>query len=222
MLTKQAVEYIKLGSGGSYSLSRDAIKHRLWDTRQFGATATDFVFFQQPNGATWTVGTNKSTNETNIFDSGKLPNGQTFLISRFSVGLIVPIAAASTAAAQYCRAFNNILQSSYFEIIIQGRAFDFQIHGSEMLPRPISIYGVEDNDTNGSFGVRVGDMLASGWAKLDPAPIFVDTLVSFQVNHRLNNPIAAVKTLLDADATLLDGVYGSMICTLEGFLTRAK
>jgi hypothetical protein len=222
MLTKQAVEYIKLGSGGSYSLSRDAIKHRIWDTRQFGTTASDFVFFSQPNGATWTTGTTKSTNETNIFDSGKLPNGQTFLINRFSVGLIVPIAAASTEAVQLARAFNNILQSSYFEIIIQGRAFDFQIHGSELLPRPISVYGVEDNDTNGSFGVRVGDMLASGWAKLDPAPIFVDTLVSFSANHRLNNPVTAVKTLLDADATLLNTALGSMICTLEGFLTRAK
>lgn len=218
MLTKQAVEYIKLGSGGSYSLSRDAIKHRIWDTRQFGATASDTTFFQQPNGATWRNGGNKSTNETNLFDSGKLPNGQTFLVNRFSVGLIVPVAADATNVAELGRAFNNLLQSSVFEIIIQGRAFDFQIHGSELLPRPISLYG--QLATNNE--VRIGDMLASGWAKLDPAPIFVDTLVSFQVNHRLNNPDPNVKTLLDADATLLDGVYGSMICTLEGFLTRAK
>lgn len=218
MLTKQAVEYIKLGSGGSYSLSRDAIKHRIWDTRQFGATASDTTFFQQPNGATWRNGGNKSTNETNLFDSGKLPNGQTFLVNRFSVGLIVPVAADATNVAELGRAFNNLLQSSVFEIIIQGRAFDFQIHGSELLPRPISLYG--QLATNAE--VRIGDMLASGWAKLDPAPIFVDTLVSFQVNHRLNNPDPNVKTLLDEDATLLDGVYGSMICTLEGFLTRAK
>lgn len=219
MLTKQAVEYIKLGSGGSYSLSRDAIKHRLWDTRQFGATASDFVFFQQPNGSTWTAGTTKSGNETNIFDSGKLPNGQTFLINRMSVGLIVPMAVTDVNAAEYARSFNNLLQSSYFEIIIQGRAFDFQIHGSEFLPRPMSLQGVTTATVNSA---RYGDMLASGWAKLDPAPIFVDTLVSFQVNMRLNNPQAAVKTLLDADATKLDGVYGSMVCTLEGFLTRAK
>jgi len=222
MLTKQAVEYIKLGSGGSYSLSRDAIKHRLWDTRQFGTTASDTVFFQTPNGATWRNNSNKSTNETNIFDSGKLPNGQTFLVNRMSVGLIVPIAAAGTAAVQLARAFNNLLQSSYFEIIIQGRAFDYQIHGSELLPRPISIYGEQENATNANDMVRVGDMLASGWTKLDPAPIFIDTLVSFSVNHRLGNPDARVKTLLDADASLLDGVYSSMICTLEGFLTRAK
>ncbi len=218
MLTKQAVEYIKLGSGGSYSLSRDAIKHRLWDTRQFGTTASDTVFFQTPNGSTWRNNSNKSTNETNIFDSGKLPNGQTFLINRMSVGLIVPIAAAATNVSELGRAFNNLLQSSYFEIVIQGRAFDYQIHGSELLPRPMSLYG--QLATNSP--VRIGDMLASGWSKLDPAPIFIDTLVSFSVNHRLGNPDANVKTLLDADATLLDGVYASMICTLEGFLTRAK
>ena len=218
MLTKQAVEYIKLGSGGSYSLSRDAIKHRIWDTRQFGSTASDHVFFQQPNGSTWRNGGNKSTNETNIFDSGKLPNGQTFLINRFSVGLILPSDPGESNQADYARAFNNVLQSSYFEIIIQGRAFDFQIHGSELLPRPISLYGQQTTNSV----VRVGDMLASGWAKLDPAPIFIDTLVSFQVNHRLNNPDPSVKSVLDSDCNQLDADYGSMICTLEGFLTRAK
>jgi hypothetical protein len=218
MLTKQAVEYIKLGSGGSYSLSRDAIKHRLWDTRQFGTTASDTVFFQQPNGAPWRVG-NKSTNETNIFDSGKLPNGQTFLVNRMSVGLIVPIATTLTTAPDLARAFINLLQSSYFEIIIQGRAFDYQIHGSELLPRPMSLSSDTAATVNSAL---VGNMLASGWSKLDPAPIFIDTLVSFSVNHRLGNPDTRVKTLLDADAALLDGVYASMICTLEGFLTRAK
>lgn len=218
MLTKQAVEYIKLGSGGSYSLSRDAIKHRLWDTRQFGQTASDTVFFQTQNGSPWRVG-NKTTNETNLYDSGKLPNGQTFLINRFSVGRIVPVAAASEDCAELGRAFNNLLQSSYFDITIQGRSFDFEIHGSELLPRPISLYGNTAATLN---AVRIGDMLASGWAKLDPAPIFVDTLVSFSVAHRLGNPDTRVKALLDADAALLDDVYASMICTLEGFLTRAK
>lgn len=218
MLTKQAVEYIKLGSGGSYSLSRDAIKHRLWDTRQFGTTASDHVFFQQPNGAPWRVG-NKSTNETNIFDSGKLPNGQTFLVNRMSVGLVCPVETTTTTSADLARAFNNILQSSYFEIIIQGRAFDYQIHGSEFLPRPMSLI----SDTAATVNTtRIGDMLSSGWSKLDPAPIFIDTLVSFQVTHRLGNPDTRVKAILDADAALLDAVYASMICTLEGFLTRAK
>lgn len=219
MLTKQAVEYIKLGSGGSYSLSRDAIKHRLWDTRQFGQTASDTVFFQTPNGATWRNNSNKSTNETNIFDSGKLPNGQTFLINRMSVGLIVPTEIGDTNTSELARAFNNLLQSSYFEIVIQGRAFDYQIHGSELLPRPMSLFGIGAATFSSD---RIGDMLASGWTKLDPAPIFVDTLVSFSVNHRLGNPDARVKTFLDADAKLLDDVYASMICTLEGFLTRAK
>lgn len=218
MLTKQAVEYIKLGSGGSYSLSRDAIKHRLWDTRSFAATATDHVFFQQPVGSPWRVG-NKTTNETNLFDSGKLPNGQTFLVNRFSVSLIAPIATTLTTGSNLARAFNNLLQSSYFEIIIQGRAFDYQIHGSELLPRPMSVY----SDTAATVNAhKVGDMLASGWSKLDPAPIFIDTLVSFQVNHRVGNPVPSVKTILDTDSNLLYGVYATMICTLEGFLTRAK
>ena len=221
MLTKQAVENLKLGQGGSYSLARDAIKHQIWDTRYFSTAVADWTFFQQPLNAPWRVGV-KTLNETNLNDSGKLPNGQTMLFTRFGVALIVPIAAANTNSLQLARAFNNLLQSSVFEITISGRAFDFQIHGSQFLPRPISIYGPEDNDTAASFGVRVGDMIASGWARLDPSPIFVDQLVSFSVLHRMGNPDTGVKAILDADSSALYGDYATLQVTLEGFLTRAK
>lgn len=217
MLTKQAYEFIKLGTGGTYSLSRDAIKHNLWDTRFFGTAVTNNTFFAQPLGAPWRAG-NKTINETNLSDSGKLPNGQTFLITHISLGLQTYTQTANTTGHEFPRAFINLLHSSVFEIKVAGRDFDFQVHGSQFLPRPISVSG--QLQTNNP--VRVGDMFASGIIKLDPAPIFLDQLVSFQVTQTIINADPAVTAILTADSSVLYGGYATMNVVLIGFLTRAK
>lgn len=215
MLTAKAMEYINLGTGGSYSLARDAIAHRIWDTRSFGSTAQGYTFFSQPVGSAWIGGTAKTVNEVNIYDSGKLPNGQTFLINRFGVALVSINASAVTTMSQL-ESFATLLSSSVFEIKLQGRDFDFQCHGRNLLPMPL--YGSDSSGTNG----RVGDFITSGWMKLDPTPIFLDQLVGFQVNHRLQNPVPALQTILDTAASDLSTYYGQMMVILDGFLTRAK
>jgi hypothetical protein len=217
-LTQGAVDNIRLGAGGTYSTARDAVSHRLWDTRLIGTTISDYTFFSQPVGSPWRVaGTTKSLNETNMYDLGKLPNGQTFLVHRIGVACIVPQDSASVVTQSYCRCFNNLLGSSVFEIKVQGREWDNQIHGRLFMPMPISEYGVA---TANSF--RVGDMIASGWISLGTTPLFLDQLVGFSVIQRLNNPDANVVTILNADSTVLNGVYGMLMVILEGFLTRAK
>lgn len=217
MLTKQAFEYIKLGSGGTYSLSRDAIKHNLWDTRFFGTAATNTTFFSQPLGAPWRAG-NKTINETNLSDSGKLPNGQTFLVTHVSIGLQTYTQTANVTGHEVPRGFINLIHSSVFEIKVAGRDFDFQIHGSQFLPRPMSVSG--QLQTN--FPVRLGDTFGSGIIKLDPAPIFLDQLVTFQVNQTIINADPAVTAILNADSSVLYGAYATMNVVLIGFLTRAK
>jgi hypothetical protein len=218
MLTNQAQENIALGRGGSYSLSRDALKHQIWDTRQFGTVAQDFTFFTQPIGSAWRFNSTKTVNETNIMANGTLPNGQTFLVNKMSVGLIAPLTAAVTNTPDLSQAFTDILQSSVFEIKIAGREFEFQLHGTMFLPRTMAMNG----DTAGAGVHRIGDIVCSGIVRLDPTPIFLDQLVNFQVRQILNNPDTRVKTILDAACALLDGVYGTEIIILEGFLTRAK
>lgn len=217
-LTAQATRDIGLGSGGSYSVSRDAIKHQIWDTRFFQQAVIDFTFFSQPIGSPWRLG-QKSLTETNIYNAGQLPNGQTFLARRMGIGLLSHYLQASTNAADIAQAFVNLMQSSVFEVLIRGRDFDFQIHGRQFLPSPIALYSDTASTVN---AIRVGDMLASGWVTLDPAPIFIDQLVNFSVLHRLGNPDAQVTTILNADSSLLNGTYGDLQVTLEGFLTRAK
>lgn len=218
-LSRGALDALKLGQGGTYSLSRDALKHQVWDTRFFtAATVDDHTFFVQPIGAPWRAGI-KTINETNLADSGKLPNGQTFLAVRMGIALISAFPYTGTDAADVAQAFINLVQSSVFEIRIAGREFDFQIHGRQFLPA-LAING--DNGSVIASTHRVGDLIASGWINLNPAPIFLDQLVSFNVNQRMQNPDPAVAAVLAADATILAGYYSTMQVTLEGFLTRAK
>lgn len=215
-ITEGAVRDIALGKGGSYSLSRDVLKHTIWDTRYFGTAINDFTFFTQPIGAPWRAG-NKTKNETNLLDSGKLPNGQTFLVKRIGVGLIVPIPSSNTNTPFVVQAFTNLMQSSVWQIRIAGREFDFECHGRQFLSA-VMVSGA--NATNASY--RSGDTIASGWISLNDTPIFIDQLVTFSVQMALSNPDATVDALLDTDSTTLNGLYATLQCSLEGTLTRAK
>ena len=230
-ITKTARNMIQLGAGGSYSNARDAIKHQIWDTRYFGATPSDNTFFSQPIGAQWRVGS-KTKNETNLQDSGKLPNGQTFLITRIGVALISAYDVGSTftqsaapvaMAPLVAQAYVNIMQSSIFEIRIAGREYDFQVHGRQFLPG-LCINGYS-SATAGSV-TRVGDTIVNGWIKLEPSPIFLDELVSFNVAQLVLNPdttnIYAANKVLNNSFGWLSTFFCTMQLTLEGFLTRAK
>ena len=230
-LTKTARNMIQLGAGGSYSNARDGIKHQIWDTRYFNTTPSDNTFFAQPIGAGWRVGF-KTKNETNLQDSGKLPNGQTFLITRIGVALISAYDVGSTCtqsaapvanASLVAQAYVNIMQSSIFEIRIAGREYDFQIHGRQFLPG-LCINGYNAG-TAGSVA-RVGDTIVNGWVKLEPSPIFLDELVSFNVAHLFLNPdttnLVLANKPLNNSFLWLSTFFCTMQVTLEGFLTRAK
>jgi hypothetical protein len=229
-ITKTAKNMIQLGAGGSYSTARDAIRHQVWDTRYFAATPSDSTYFSQPVGAGWTpAGATKTKNETNLLDSGKLPNGQTFLITRMGVSLMshyeVGLTTATTwpNASLIAQAYTNVMQCSVFEIRIAGREYDFQVHGRQFLPA-LSINGYNAG-TAGSVA-RVGDTIVSGWIKLDPSPIFLDELVSFNVTQLVNNADTTNINLAGKplyNSTLwLNAYHCTMQVTLEGFLTRAK
>jgi hypothetical protein len=227
-ITKSAQDMIGLGRGGSYSTSRDALKHQVWDTRYFAATPSDNTFFVQPIGSAWRVGS-KTKVETNLADSGKFPNGQTFLITRMGVALISEYEVGLTTATSWpnasliAQAYTNVMQNSVFEVRIAGREYDFQIHGRQFLPS-LSINGYNAG-TAGSVA-RVGDTLVSGWVKLAPSPIFIDELVSFQVAQICDNAdttnIKATGKPLNNSFLWLNNYYCTLQVCLEGFLTRAK
>jgi len=213
-VTKNAVSDIRATEQGTYGSSRDVLKHQLWDTRYFGTTITSTTFFTQQVSSPWRSGL-KTLNETNMSDSGKLPNGQRMIIKRIGLGLILPIAKGTAVAGQLVQAFINIVQCSIFTIKIEGREFDSQIHGRQFLPA-IAVVGASTANT-----ARVGDMLNNGYVDLQPTPITLDYLVGFKVTQEVS-PDGLVNAQIAQDFTDLNAVYASLQITLEGTLTRAK
>jgi len=216
-LTNAAIEAIALGKGGSYSLSRDVIKHYLYDTALWGTTAIDTTFFTTQIGTAYGAGT-KSVNETNMLDSGKLPNGQTFLIQKIGLSFLSVLAPATTDAEDVVQAYYNIIQHTTVEIRIAGREYDFQCPASEFVPSVCAT----GNTGAVNIATRSGDMFASGKVTLGITPIFVDQLVTFSVVLRIGSGLPAIQTILDAGATLLNGDSAEVQVKLEGVLTRAK
>lgn len=227
-LTQQALAKVALMGQGSYSNSRDALRHQVWDTRYFAATPSDNTFFVQQIGASWSVGT-KTKSETNMTDSGKLPVGHTFLVEAMTVRLLsqyeVGLTSASTwiNASLMAQAYVNIMQNSVFEIKVQGREYDFQVHGSKFLPS-LCINGYNAG-TAGSVA-RIGDTVASGKVKLNETPIMLSSQVGFSVGQYVLQPDT---TNINTSGKVL---YNSFLwlytykCTmqveLEGMLTRPK
>lgn len=215
-LTPQAQELLRLQMGGSYSMVRNAVRHRVYDTRFFAATVSDATLFVQQIGQPWRTGL-KTITETNMFDSGKLPNGQTMIFTDISVKFLAFPALTATNVEDLAQAYVNIMQSSVFQIKIQGREWDAQIHGAEFVPA-ISVNGTASAANNH----RVGDMIASGIVKLLPTPIVIDSMVGFSVEHRLGNPDTTVLAVVNASTAALN-TSGSLIqVSLGGLLTRAQ
>lgn len=217
MLSDAARQELMLATGGSYSMARDALKHRVWDTRYFGTTISDHTFFVQQIGSAWNIGT-KTLTETNMRDSGKLPNGQVMVITRMGIQCVTYQAIDAATGHQLAQGFIDILTSSVFEVKIEGREWDYQIHGGEFL----STIPVIGNTGATNVGYRLGDSIASGWSNLKPTPIIVDQMVGFSVIHRITQPNTTVLAVLNAACTALNTGASVMRVTLEGLLTRAK
>lgn len=216
-LTQQANSLLNLMSYGSYSASRDIIKHRVWDQWLLPTTLTTHTYFTQQIGTTWGAGV-KAVQQTNMFDSGKLPNGQILVVQRMGVIGISNGGVAATNGDLLMEGFMIVLDATVFEIKIQGREWDFQVHGTQFCPN----FKALGNTGATNINYRFGDYIASGWVKLDPTPIVIDNMVGFSVDQSIADPIAAVVTKINAGLALLQGVGATLMVVLEGVLSRAK
>jgi hypothetical protein len=218
LITEGAAQAIALQDGGSFSNERDVQLHYVYDTRLVPAVVapSDFIYYSQPIGAAYGGGV-KGLVETNLYDPGKLPNGQRFTIKRILVTLHSLIAAATVDATLAMQAYINILQASTIEIKIPPREFDLQVPGRCFVPAAPA-YG--HSAANGSF--RTGDTIASGYVSLGDTPIVIDNLVTFQVIHHINSAVAANVVILNANSAVLNALGASVGIALEGVLTRGK
>ena len=216
-LTPQAQQLLGLMSAGSYSTARDVIKHQVWDTWLLPAAIAGHTFFSQPVGAAFGAGV-KALGETNMYSSGKLPNGQVFVAQALSVQLATAQGVAGAVGSTLIEGFYTIMDSSVFEIKLQGREWDFQIHANQLLP------AVKGQTLSGATNIigRNGDFIGTGRAKLAPTPIVIDNMIGFQVDMICANPIAATIAKVTAAFAALDAVDATLKVTREGVLSRAK
>ena len=223
MISNEALEMVKAMQGGAYSPTAKEVKSWvLWDTRYFNSTINNATLFSVAQGGGWRGNTIKSKNETNLEDPGRLPSGQMMIMTHFATMLIVPQLSTATDTAALARSFTNLLCSSVFEFTIRNKAFEFQVHGSELLPRPIFLPGLQDNDTDANDVFQVGRSVTFGWLNLDPVPIPVGDTEGFTISHEIQNPDTTVDAILDADSAALSTANATMQFLLKGVTVHSK
>lgn len=221
-LERKALIDLALGKGGTYGASMDVLKHNIWDTRYFGTALSDYTFFSTGIGNTWYQNSQKTKNETNLNDSGKLPAGQNFLVRRIGFKLLALGNKDAVRVSALAQDYYDIMQHSYVEFTIAGREFELQIHGSQFLPNVAVAEYQATGATNIEVNARVGDVVASGWYSLDYIPIFIDELVTFNVVMHVGSAVTNIQTNLTAAASSLNDNYATVQCVLEGVLVRSK
>jgi len=218
VITRSAAEDLQLGKFGSYSNEGNVLQHVLFDNLDFNdaTVRAEGSFFQKPIGSTYMSGT-KTNAQTNLFDAGKLPNAQTFIVKEMGISLIAAVAGADTDAKAVVAAFTNIMQSSKFELKIAGREYDLQVPGSVFLP---SVF-VQGADVEGD-GVNVGGaFISTGWVKLSATPVVIGNMVTFSVNMSTNTSSSALHAILNTASDILNTQNAQLQCRLRGVLTRS-
>jgi hypothetical protein len=223
-ITKMAEKLIRVASGGAYSANaREVKKHVLWDTRYFDATATSRTLFSVPVGGSWMGGTTKSKNETNLEESGRLPTNQEMVFTHMAPHFCIHYPDKETQdLADIVSGCQTILESSYFVMQIRNKADEIFVHGSEFLPRPIFLAGMQDNNTDAEDVFSVGNAVHFGWLNLDPVPVPLGDGQGFTVEHVVTNADAAVLTALDNAASRLNSNKVTMQVLLAGVTTHGK
>lgn len=226
MILGKAMEYIKLAFGGAYADNVKEVKqHRIYDTRYFkNGNADDATFFTIPVGGAWRNG-QKTLNETNMRVSGQLPSGEDMVLTHLSVKLIVPNdpddqTDGDNQVAQWARAFQQILQSSYFEFKVKNKSYESQLHGTCFMPKPL--YITAPMTANGEDSTVIGRILGYGWWDLYPVPIPLGAQENFYCTHYVGNPDATIATELDAASTVLYNDDATMVFTARGLSIHKK
>lgn len=224
MLTPAAENMIKLAAGGAYDASaREVKKHVLWDTRYFDTTATSRTLFSVPVGGGWRGGTTKTKNETNLEESGRLPTNQEMVFTHIAPHFCIHNPDKATPdLAEVVASCQVILESSSFELQIRNKSPEFQVHGSEFLPRPVFLTGLQDNDTDANDVFSVGQCVHFGWQNFDPVPLPLGDGQGFTVEHTVTNADPDVLTRLDNAASRLNSNKVTMQVLLVGVTTHGK
>lgn len=219
ILSRAAATALALGKNGSYGNEGNVLEHVLYDTSVFQNTtlAPETQFFTQPIGAAFGGGI-KGRHETNMQEPSRLPTGQTMLVMAISIALKPILVGADVDQNTIFSAYANIMQFSYWRLIIAGREYDLEVPGSIFIP---PVFGNALNSAANS-ATSPGEFISSGWVKLTKIPIPIGPQVSFHVSHFAGSAVAANKTILDTASDVLNTQLAEYQVRLKGIFTRSQ
>ena len=238
VIQKSTAKKLAYLSNGTYNSGKgQAFDDYLWDTISFSNLNTgnytvpqQFRFFRQPLQSQYggSATGSKTLSETSMEDPGKLPAGQSFLITAISFSLVGNLQVFPDGSfgigsingnAVLAAVWATLVKNSVVELKFSNTEYSWRAPGSAFLPM---VYEPGANDaTNVPGPLSLGEHDHLNWLRIN-TNIPVSELVSFSVNWNIQSGDPNVQTILnDALFLLNDNEHAGMRCMLRGMLTRA-
>ena len=229
VIQKSTAKKLAYLSNGTYNSGKgQAFDDYLWDTLLITGTTQpqNFRFFRQPLQAAYGGGT-KTLTETSMEDPGKLPAGQSFLITAIAFSFVsqnpiqssgIPDLTNFQGTASAAAAFANLFKNSLVELKFSNTEYSWRSPGSVFLP---TVYEPGANDgTNVPGPLGLGEHKHLNWIKIN-TNIPVSELVSFSVNWNVQTGDDTASDVVTDALQYLETNRSAVRCMLKGMLTRA-
>lgn len=222
---KNTAQDLALLSNGTYGSGKgQAFDDYLWDTALVPSAPRQVQFFKVPIGGSYgsTAGDSKTEIETSMEDTGKLPAGQSFLITGITTSLVSynPVSSGGIVTGLVdgiVSAYKLLMGSSVWELKFSNVEYSWRDSGSIFLPSVFEVGG--SSAASAPASQQVGNFLHYNWVKVS-TKVPVSELVSFSVNARFDAGNAAQNTALLDAFTFLNSVDCAIRVQLKGMLTR--
>ncbi len=227
VLQKSTAQDLAVMSNGTYNTGKgQAFDDYLWDTLLFPSSAREIQFFKTNTGSQYgaVAGDQKTEIETSMDDTGKLPAGQSFLISGITISLIANTAINSSSGvattegqvqASLLNAFKNVINHSVWEIKFSNTEYSWRDSGSIFLPSVFEPAFFSGASSQGG----IGNFSHFNWIKVS-TKVPVSEQVNFSVRCTFNSGKASLLTNLNNSLTLHSSANVEMRCQLKGMLLR--
>lgn len=222
VMGKNTAQNLALLSNGTYNSGKgQAFDDYLWDTMLIPAAPRQMQFFKANISSNFGNG-QKGEVETSMEDTGKLPAGQSFLISGITVSLVSNLGMTSNGTItdnveQIVNGYRRLMTQSIWELKFTNVEYSWRASGSIFLP---SVFEISSGATTRRAASRVGEFNHYNWIRVS-TKIAVSELVNFAVNARFDSGDTTIKAQLDDAFTYLTTYKVGLRVQLKGMITRA-
>jgi len=225
VMGKKTAQNLALLSNGTYNSGKgQAFDDYIWDTMLVPTQPRQMQFFKANISSSYGGGS-KTEVETSMEDTGKLPAGQSFLISAITISLISNLAVTSLGTVsddmeEIVNAYRQIMTKSVWELKFTNTEYSWRASGSLFLPSVFEVAKI--NAASGTTNsTTVGQFNHYNWIKVG-TKIPVSELVSFAVNARFGSgETTTLEDQVEDAFTFLNSKNVELRVQLKGMLTRA-